>query len=116
MQHHRIVGEQSNKLNSILRRSLVAELASAELPDVLRQADVAFRKVVRQHQSVAGLGKNSVSPELQDENKELTDLLEISDQENSQLRDRAEDAEKNLKNLIADNELLDLELSSSRTS
>lgn len=112
MQHHRIVGEHSKKLNSILRRSLVAELASAELPDVLRQADEAFRKVVRQHQSSAGVENNSVSPELQDENRELTELLEMSDQENSELRNRAEDAEKYLKDLIADNELLDLELSS----
>ncbi|ALE91147.1 hypothetical protein AOC05_00170 [Arthrobacter alpinus] len=112
MQHHRIVGEHSKKLNSILRRSLVAELASAELPDVLRQADVAFRKVVRQHLSSAGLENSSVSSELQDENKELTELLEMSDQENSELRNRAEDAEKYLKNLIEDNEVLNLELSS----
>lgn len=112
MQHHRIVGEHSKKLNSILRRSLVAELASAELPDVLRQADVAFRKVVRQHLSSAGPENSSVSSELQDENKELTELLEMSDQENSELRNRAEDAEKHLKNLIEDNEVLNLELSS----
>lgn len=112
MQHHRIVGEQSNRLNSILRRSLVAELASAELPDVLRQAEIAFRKVVRQHQSSAGIENNFLSPEFQDENKELTELLEISDQENGELRNRAEEAEKHLKDLIVDNELLDIELSS----
>lgn len=112
MQHHRIVGEHSKKLNSILRRSLVSELASAELPDVLRQADVAFRKVVRLHLSSAGLENSSVSSALQDENKELTELLEMSDQENSELRMRAEDVEKHLKNLIEDNEVLNLELSS----
>lgn len=112
MQHHRIVGEHSKKLNLILRRSLVAELASAELPGELRQADVAFRRVVRQHQSSPESLNHPTSHELQDENKELSELLELADLENNELRVRAEDSEKHLKYLMADNELLNLELSS----
>lgn len=112
MPHHRIVGkESSKKLNRILCRSLVSELSTAELPATLRQADSEFRKPVRPHQAPSARG-NLVAPSaLQEEIEELNELLDVSDRENVSLRARIDQADKNLRDLSADNDLLTLEVS-----
>lgn len=112
MQRHRIVTEQPRRLNKVLRRSLIGELASAELPDAIRSADVAFRKIVRHHQTSTELEQSQETKSLQEESSELLELLDESDKENTELRFHVEDTEKRNKVLLDDNDLLNLELSS----
>ena len=112
MPHHRITGKESpKKLNRILCRSLVSELATAELPVALRQADSGFRKPVRQNHARVSTGNPAEFSSLQGEIKELNELLEVSDQENDTLRAHVDEAEKNLRDLSEDNDLLTLEVS-----
>lgn len=114
MLKHRIFHENPKKLNRIIRRSLITELASAELPAPIRNADIAFRKVVRLYQTSSEAGQTAEVDDLHRENQELNQLLDASDQENNELRNRIEDIEKRLKELMLDNDLLSLEMSSTR--
>lgn len=107
MQKHRIYSEPPHRLNRVLRRSLIKELAHAELSDSLRRADVEFRKPVRQRQeSVVAETVN-----LQNENTELNELLDASDAENAELRALTEEFEQSNKELLDETDLLTFELS-----
>ncbi|NQD40625.1 hypothetical protein [Glutamicibacter halophytocola] len=112
MQRHRILTEQPRRLNRVLRRSLISELAGAELPEALRAAEAEFRKIVRHHQVPSDLELSQETVSLRDENSELLELLAESDKEYVQLRNQFEYTEKHNKDLLSDNDLLTLELSS----
>lgn len=111
MQKHRIYSETPHRLNRLLRRSLVKELAGAELPDNLRDADVQFRKPIRHRQELSAFDPTVESVDLRNENTELNELLDASDIENAELRARTEEFEQNNRELLDETDLLNFELS-----
>ncbi|MGP9651769.1 hypothetical protein ACT3TP_14945 [Glutamicibacter sp. AOP38-B1-38] len=111
MQKHRIYSEASHRLNRLLRRSLIKELAGVELPDTLRRADLEFRKPVRHRQESSVFEQAVETVNLQNENTELNELLDASDTENAVLRALTEEIEQSNRELLDETDILNFEIS-----